>query len=116
MGEKAHSDILESMLSIRDEEGPLGLLKTPSFARNLALVSLSGNERKLVEEWLSLYLENNNVKCKKQNYKELVYILWAMSNVGRNSKDIFQCVHTHSREILNSPEVNSIFFGSHFGL
>ncbi len=111
---KAHSDTYESLLSMRDEIGPMGLVKSPEFPRSLALLSLSRNETKLVEEWLGLYLQNeSNVKCEKTRYQDLTYVLWALANVGSAAgpkfagtrKAIFECVHSHSKEILASSEV-----------
>ena len=85
--------------------GPMGiLLKRPSFARNIALLSLipkaSNNETlSIVQEWVDLYLKNH-LKCRVEEYPDLVYVLWAMSNLGHFRRDVFECVHTNSAKIL----------------
>ena len=124
MGGQAYSDTLEAILYLRDEIGPVGLLKTPSFTRSLALLSLGSNETSLVEEWLNLYLGNNaNFPCElappTRSYSDWVYVLWTMANLlppasrpaeperqwSSSFEDIFECVHSHSKEILSSTEV-----------
>ena len=126
MGGQAYSDTLEAILYLRDEIGPVGLLKTPSFTRSLALLSLGSNETSLVEEWLNLYLgaHNANFPCElvppTRSYSDWVYVLWTMANLPATTtttgperrwsssfEDIFECVHSHSEEILSSPEVHN---------
>ena len=90
----------------------MGLLSTqPFFSRTLAALSSvsssNSNDTKLVEELLELYLRNAEwKKCQKSHFEELPYILWTMANLGQlNEPAIFECVHTHSQEMLSSPEV-----------
>ena len=90
----------------------MGLLRTqPFFSRTLAALSSvsssNSNDTKLVEELLELYLRNAEwKKCQKSHFEELPYILWTMANLGQlNEPAIFECVHTHSQEMLSSPEV-----------
>ena len=64
MGGQAYSDTLEAILYLKNEKGPMGLLKTASFTRRLAILSLGSNETSLVENWLNMYLENGaNFVC-----------------------------------------------------
>ena len=85
MGGQGYSDILEAILYLRDEIGPMGLLTTPTFTRSLALLSLGSNGTSLVEDWLNLYLRNslgNNFRdCQRARYSDLVYVLWTMANL-----------------------------------
>ena len=88
----------------------MGLLETqPFFSRSLAAlssVSSSSNDTKLAEELLELYLRNaKDFKCQKSHFEELPYILWTMANLGQLNEAIFECVHTHSQQMLSSPEV-----------
>ena len=122
MGGQGYSDTLEAILYLRDEIGPMGLLTTPTFTRSLALLSLGSNGTSLVEDWLNLYLRNslgNNFRdCQRSRYSDLVYVLWTMANLlpsrpvvpgerrwSSSFEDIFECVHSHSKEILSSTEV-----------
>ena len=109
LGGKAEEEVTASLLRLRDDGGLMGS-NTPSWLpRSLALLSLSGtdNETTLVEEWLDFYLKQHvNIKCQPSSFPDLVYILWTMANVGRPPRpDIFECVHSHSDEMLSSPEV-----------
>ena len=122
MGGQGYSDTLEAIIYLRDEIGPMGLLTTPTFTRSLALLSLGSNGTSLVEDWLNLYLRNslgNNFRdCQRSRYSDLVYVLWTMANLlpsrpvvpgeqrwSSSFEDIFECVHSHSKEILSSTEV-----------
>ena len=80
-------------------------MKTHGFARRLAALSSFSNDTKLVENLLELYLRNANWKCQKSHFEELPYILWTMANLGQLNEHIFECVHTHSEQMLSSPEV-----------
>ena len=109
LGSKAEEEVTASVLRLRDDGGLMGSNTPPSWLpRSLALLSLSGaNETTLVEEWLDFYLQQHgNIKCQPSSFPDLVYILWTMANVGRPPRpDIFECVHSHSAEMLKTPEV-----------
>ena len=110
LGRQAHRDCTENILNLRDEIGPLGVVlkSQPFFSRSLAAlssVSSSSNDTKLAEELLELYLSNAPDWCQKSHFEELPYILWTMANLGQLNEAIFECVHTHSQQMLSSPEV-----------
>ena len=93
MGGQAYSDTLGAILYLKNEKGPMGLLKTVSFTRSLAILSLGSNETSLVEDWLNMYLGNGaNFVCaipslsSSRYYYDWVYILWTMANLLPRSK------------------------------
>lgn len=110
---KAQKEVTSELLNLHNEIGPMGVLRNVSLLRSLALMSLSTNETKLVSDWLQFYLNSTNCKCERSHHSELVYVLWTMANSKDNGQqfrqDIFECVHTHSREILSSNEVCPTF-------
>ena len=110
LGRKAEEEVTASLIRLRDEGGLMGSNTPPSWLpRSLALLSLSGggaNETTLVEECLAFYLQHGNIKCQPSSFPDLVYILWTMANVGQAPRpDIFECVHSHSDEMLSTREV-----------
>lgn len=105
----ATKELSSQLLNLHNEIGPMGILRNVSLLRSLALMSLSTNETKLVSDWLQFYLNSTSCTCEKSHHSELVYVLWTMANSeaqqqDHHHKDIFECVHTHSREILSSNE------------
>ena len=93
MGGQAYSDTLGAILYLKNEKRPMGLLKTVSFTRSLAILSLGSNETSLVEDWLNMYLGNGaNFVCaipslsSSRYYYDWVYILWTMANLLPRSK------------------------------
>ena len=96
MGGKAYSDTSGAILYLKNEKGPMGLLKTVSFTRSLAILSLGSNETSLVEDWLNMYLGNGaNFVCaipslsSSRYYYDWVYILWTMANLLPRGKYFF---------------------------
>ena len=107
LGPKAQSDIMNSLLNLRNEIGLLGVVKLPEFTQTIAIMA----EEKELDEIIRYYFEtteNENVLCQPENFKELTYRMWTLSKRNQVDMELFQCIYNNSHAILRNPEVFNV--------
>ena len=93
---------METLLNLRDEIGPLGVVKMPTFPKTIASLA----HMKELDDLIQFYLQITNRSCDPKKFEDLTYLLWTLSKRQELDMELFECVYNNSDAILRNPEVS----------